>query len=122
MQVITTKGVGFPNGNPQVMGTRSYGGVRMKTTHANHIQTAQKPQDPERVTEGFAAMLNQALGKVETMDVRAQKLTTRAIYDPDSVDVHTLLIASEKARFSLTLTKTLTDGFIRAYRELTSPR
>ncbi|HNE24497.1 MAG TPA: flagellar hook-basal body complex protein FliE, partial [Leptospiraceae bacterium] len=44
------------------------------------------------------------------------------IYDPDSVEVHDVMIAAEKSRFALTLTKTVADGLVRTFRELTQPR
>jgi flagellar hook-basal body complex protein FliE len=44
------------------------------------------------------------------------------IYNPNSVEAHEVMIASEKARISLTFTKTVVDGIIRAYRDLTNLR
>jgi len=122
MQVLTTRGVQFPNGMPQVMGSRSYHGLRLATSSARHIRPAERPLNPERVTQGFAAALSSALANVEALDVRSQRLTAQAVYNPDSVNAHTLIIAGEKARFALNLTKSLADGVIRAYRELTTPR
>lgn len=122
MQIIDTKGVEFPNGMPQVMGSRRYNAMALKTGSARHFTRPGTPDNPERVSEGFGALLNQALSNVEKLDVRSQKLSAKAVYDPDAVDVHDLIIAGEKARFALNLTKTLSDGFIRAYRELTNPR
>ena len=122
MEILSTKGVQFPNGMPQVMGARSYNNMVMQTSDDLHMTRARAPYDPERVTEGFAAALTQALSKVEKLDVRSKKLTSQAVYDPDSVDVHNLIVAGEKARFALNLTKTMADGLIRSYRELTSLR
>ena len=104
---------------PQVMGRRSYEKAGLNVDNSRHITRGKPPLNPERVTEGFAAALNSALGKVEALDVRSQKLTTQAIYDPNSVEAHQVIVAAEKARFALNLTKTLADGFIRGYRELT---
>jgi hypothetical protein len=53
---------------------------------------------------------------------QSEDLTKKAVYDPDNVDVHEIMIASQKARFALNLTKTIIDGSIRAYKELTSGR
>lgn len=122
MQIIDTKGVEFPNGMPQVMGSRKYNTMTMRTGNQRHFTRPGSPDNSERVSEGFADLLNQALARVEKLDVHSQKLSSKAVYDPDAVDVHDLVIAGEKARFALNLTKTLSDGFIRAYRELTNPR
>jgi flagellar hook-basal body complex protein FliE len=67
-------------------------------------------------------MLSRALEDVESVDSRSRDLTTKAIYDPDSVEVHDVMIAAEKSRFALTLTKTVADGLVRTFRELTQPR
>jgi len=122
MEILSTKGVQFPNGQPQVMGARSYHGLSLQTGETLHMTRAKPPMDPDRVTEGFGAMLNNALSRVEQLDVRSKKLTSQAVYDPDSVDLHTLIIAGEKSRFALNLTKTVADGLIRSYKELTTPR
>ena len=41
---------------------------------------------------------------------------------PDSVKPQEVMIAAEKARVSLLFAKNLSEGFIRAYRELTTLR
>ena len=124
MQIHSSKSVSFPNGSPALTGAKSpvKDGPGMRTDNELHMTRAGRAMDPDRVTEGFAGALNAALGRVETLDTRAQKLTAQAVYDPDSVDAHTVVLAAEKARFALNLTKTLADGAIRAYRELTSGR
>ncbi len=122
MEILTSRGVSFPNGQPKIVGTRGLGGPSMLTGHEMHMRRAGELPDPERVTEGFAGALNAALARVEKLDTRSQQLTSQAVYDPDSVDAHTLILASEKARFALNLTKTVADGAIRAYRELTTGR
>lgn len=122
MEILSSRGIGFSNGQPSIMGAKGLGGIKMQTDGNDHITRAGKLPDPERITDGFAGALNAALGKVEAADVRAQQLTTQSVYDPDSVDAHTVILAAEKARFALNLTKTVADGAIRAYKELTSGR
>lgn len=124
MEIFSTKSVSFPNGQPVLSGAKSRvtGGPGLRTENSLHMTRAGRPSNPEGVSEGFAGALNEALGRVETLDTRAQKLTAQSVYDPDSVDAHTVILAAEKARFALNLTKTLADGAIRAYRELTSGR
>lgn len=122
MQIVTTNGVQFPNGMPQIMGSRTYSGMRLNTFDDRHFTRPAPTGDPENIAGSFAGALTQALSRVEKIDNKAQQLTMQAIYKPDSVDVHNLIIAAEKARFALNLTKTIADGVIRSYRELTSPR
>jgi len=96
----------------------------MVTTDARHIVPggAAGAQKSENIAGSFAEALNNAVSGVEKLDANANRLTMQAIMDPDSVEVHQLMIAAEKARFALTLTKNLADGAIRAYKELTNPR
>ena len=122
MDIFSTKGVSFPNAYPKVIGSESRVDLPMRTSDPRHMQPGVAPANPERVTEGFAAALGQALGRVESLDVRSQNLTARAVYEPDSVEAHEVVLAAEKARFALNLTKTVTDGLIRGYQSLTNPR
>ncbi len=128
MKIFSYPGVQFPNGFPKVEGAERYSPLRLKTLNEKHMQITQKPPlteivpETERIATSFMDQLNNLLGNVESLENQSNELTKKAIYDPDSVDVHEIMIASQKARFALNLTKTISDGLIRAYRELTTPR
>ncbi|MDX1960717.1 MAG: flagellar hook-basal body complex protein FliE [Leptospiraceae bacterium] len=95
--------------------------VDMKVTDTRHynLKSEVKTQD---VGESFAATLKSALEAVNDQQSVADELTQKMIVNPNSVDAHEVMIAAEKARISLTFTKTLVDGVIRAYRELSNLR
>jgi flagellar hook-basal body complex protein FliE len=122
MNIYTTTGVGFSSGMPKPLGSTTANPLRLKTLHERHMQISSEPEDPETVATTFAEALNQALGNVETLSQKSEDLTRKAIYDPDSVEAHEVIIASQKARFALNLTKTIADGAVRTFRELTNPR
>ncbi len=122
MKIFSYPGVQFPSGFPKVEGSDREKPIRLKVLNEKHMQISEKPQEPEYFLSSFANSLNQMLGNVESLANQSKELTKKAIYDPDSVDIHEIMIASQKARFALNLTKTLTDGLVRAYRELTTPR
>lgn len=122
MDIFSTKGVSFPNAYPKITGAQARVDLPMQTSDARHMQPSAAQDNPERVSEGFAAVLGQTLGRVEAMDVNSQKLSAKAVYAPDSVEAHEVVLAAEKARFALNLTKTVTDGLIRGYQSLTNPR
>lgn len=128
MKIFSYSGVQFPSGQPKVFGAETISPLKLKTSHEKHIQISQKPPlneivpEKERFLTNFADSLNQLLGSVESLSNESDELTKKAIYDPDSIDVHEVMIAAQKARFALNLTKTITDGVIRAYKELTMPR
>lgn len=122
MQVYSTHGIEFPGGSPKIKGIKSAPHLDMNLTNPLHMSRTQTPSDAQRVTEGFASALTQALGRVEQMDINSQKLNMKAVYEPDSVEAHEIVLAAEKARFALNLTKTVTDGLVRTFRDLTNPR
>ncbi|MCS7205914.1 MAG: flagellar hook-basal body complex protein FliE [Leptospiraceae bacterium] len=128
MKIFGYSGVQFDSGFPKVEGAKTYSPFKLRTIYEKHMQITQKPPltelvpEKERVLTDFAFALNEYLGRVEKLALDSEDLTKKSIYDPDNVDVHEIMIASQKARFALNLTKTLADGVIRAYRELTTPR
>ncbi len=128
MEIYSTRGVGFPNGQPRLWhgegreSIASRANINMRSTDPRHMSPATRPADADRVTEGFAAALGEALRRVEQQGQQSEQLTRRAIYEPDSVDVHEVMIAAQKSSFALNLTKSLADGFVRTFRELTNPR
>ncbi len=122
MNIVSTTGVRFNSGMPEVGGSTTANPLRMKTLNDRHMQIASEPKDPEHVTTTFAQALGEALGNVEALSKRSEDLTVKAVYDPDSVEAHEVILASQKARFALNLTKTIADGAVRTFRELTSQR
>jgi flagellar hook-basal body complex protein FliE len=122
MDVVNFKGVQFQSGQPMVRGAMTGTRLNMVVTDERHILPGNSVDKTEHVAGGFAGALNEALSRVERLDVDSQKLTVQSVVDPDSVDAHTVIVAAEKARFALNLTKALSDGFIRTFREVTNPR
>ncbi len=82
------------------------------------------PEAPvhESAAVNFADALNRALQKVNDQQVEAERLNIQMVADPGSVEAHTVMIAAEKARISLTFAKTISDLAIRTYRELSNLR
>ena len=106
--------------------------ISLKKTHPLHMHTQQNlisnPITTSPATAGnssqsdFLHLVVNALEKVEQADVKANKMTIQAAIDPQSIELHQVLLASEKARFALSLTKNLADSFIRSYRDLSNVR
>lgn len=122
MKVFTSTGVQFPSAFPKPEGSRTTNPLRLQTLSDRHMQLSGAPPEADHAVTSFADALNQALGNVETLNERSESLTEKAIYDPDSVEAHDVIIATQKARFAMNLTKTLADGAVRSFRELTNPR
>ncbi len=126
MNIQSERGIQFSGGMPQFRPSNRVplGDAKLRTSDPRHMQIG--PQGPETQRSspagGFAEMLSRAISDVENVDAKSRDLTTRSIYDPDSVEVHDVMIAAEKSRFALNLTKSVADGLVRTFRELTTPR
>ena len=49
-------------------------------------------------------------------------LTQKMIHEPESVDIHNVMIAAQKAKIALNFTKAVRDEAIRAYRDFMNLR
>ncbi len=96
--------------------------VSIKTTDNRHYGEKAEVSSPDNFPETFASALKSAVEKVNDLQTNADDLTQKMVFNPNSVDAHEVMIAAEKARMAITFTKTLADGVIRAYRELTTLR
>lgn len=96
--------------------------VKMKTSHPLHYTgTKEEPMD-DNVSGSFADALMKALGKVNNLLAESDELAEKMIHAPESVDIHTVMIAAQKAEISLNFTKAVRDEAIRAYRDLMNLR
>lgn len=96
--------------------------VSVQTTDDRHYVTPTPKESPDNLAESFADVFKKTVEKVNDLDINSNELTQKMIYDPNSVDAHEVMIAAEKARIAISLTKTIADGVIRAYRELSTLR
>lgn len=96
--------------------------VPVQTSNSKHYVNQIEPTPSDNAVESFAGVLEKAIEGVNNEQVHAEKLTEKLVYNPESVNAHEVMIASAKARLSLTFTKTITDGIVRAYKELSNLR
>lgn len=96
--------------------------VDVNKTNSKHYQDIKMSEPNDNIAGSFGDVFYKALEKVNEQQNVADDLTQKMALDPDSVDVHEVMIAAEKARLSLTFTKTIADGVVRAYKELSSLR
>ena len=96
--------------------------IGITTTNSLHYGNSEPVTNNEDISESFAEVFKKSLEKVNDSQVIADDLTQKMIYNPNSVEAHEVMIAAEKARISLTFTKTVVDGIIRAYRDITNLR
>jgi flagellar hook-basal body complex protein FliE len=97
--------------------------VKLNTTDPLHFSAAPKfEREMDDVSGSFADMLNSALSKTNDLQVDAETLMQKMIYKPESVDIHQVMVATQKAEIALGLTKAVRDGAVNAYRELINLR
>ena len=96
--------------------------VQMKTSHPLHYTGIKEKLLDENVTGSFAGALMKAVGKVNNLLVDANDLTQKMIHEPESVDIHNVMIAAQKAEIALSFTKSVRDEAIRSYRDLMNLR
>lgn len=97
--------------------------VAMKVTNPLHYGNIHR-QEPaaDDVTGSFAQMLNGMVNRVNDLQVDAEEMAETMIHAPESVDIHSVMIAQQKAEVSLTFAKAIRDEAIRAYREIINLR
>lgn len=96
--------------------------VTLKTSNPLHYADTPAKRPDENVAASFSDVLTKAIGKVNDLQVESEELTRKMIYEPEKVDIHTVMIAAQKAEISLSFVKAVRDEAIRAYRELVNLR
>lgn len=96
--------------------------IPLKVSNERHHNGLSTPAVPESTAQNFATVFEQALNKVNDQQVHSEQLAQQMVSEPGSVQAHTVMIAAEKARISLTFTKSLADLAVRTYRELSNLR
>lgn len=97
--------------------------VRMASTSSLHYSDSPKKADEkDDVTSSFSDMLKSSIDKVNDLQKDSEKLNQKMIYEPESVDIHQVMIAGQKAEVSMLFVKSVRDEAIKAYRELMNLR
>ncbi len=76
----------------------------------------------EEPAKSFGDLFAKAFEQVNQTMLRSQALSEAMITNPDSVDVHDLSIAMAEANLAISMTKSIVDRAVRAYREITTER
>ena len=70
----------------------------------------------------FGSLLLESLNSVNDQQQTADQLSVQSVVDPESVNPHDVTIAAAKANLSLSITKSVVDRVIQAYREIQNVR
>jgi flagellar hook-basal body complex protein FliE len=96
--------------------------VRLNTTNPLHYTDRRPEPVSDDAAGGFAAALNSAIGTVNNLQVESEDLSRRMITEPESVNIHTVMIAAQKAEVALSFTRAVRDEVVRTVRELMNLR
>ncbi len=97
--------------------------VPLERTNSRHM--AGKLTQPQQENGGsldFGQMVFDRLQETNSLSQQSAQLTQQYITDPDSVDAHDVTIAMSKANMAVSLTKSVVDASLKAYREISNLR
>lgn len=97
--------------------------VPLELTNPRHM-TGKLTQAQQQGSENldFGKMVFDKLQEANSLTQESTQLSQQFITDPDSVDAHDVTIAMSKANFAVSLTKSVVDGALKAYREISNLR
>lgn len=96
--------------------------VNMKVTNPRHYGPSYTEPKGSDFSDVFKRNVENGLKETNDQLVNADSLVTKMITKPDSVDIHDVMIAQQKAQISLDLTRTVLSKAIQAYKEITNLR
>ncbi len=93
--------------------------LELKTTDKLHFndkgEVAKKSGDP---VQSFSKVLFNSIDQTDQMQQDYDDLEQKMILNPEEVDIHAVMIASEKARLSISFLKSITEKALRAYNDI----
>lgn len=98
--------------------------VPLNATHRAHFGRAKAVDEKkdEDFATSFANAMKDALYRVNDLQIASDELTKTLAVRPDTVDIHDVTIAAEKARMALLFTKSIVERVTQAYKELINMR
>ena len=94
----------------------------LRTNPGHMISKVHPDQAADIKGSSFNDLVMSALDGVNTLAQDSTQLTEQYITNPDSVDVHDVTIAMGKANLAISLTKSVVDSALKAYREIINIR
>lgn len=76
----------------------------------------------EKNGQNFHDFLMKALNDMNSKQLANSKFQEQVITDPDSVDIHDVMISMAQAKMSLDLTKNVIDSLVQGWREISTTR
>ena len=97
--------------------------ISLAVTHPGHMKGIVNPGKEDGQPDGeFDGLITKAINSANDTVQKSETLTQQYIVDPDSVDVHDVTIAMSEANLAVSLTKSVVDNALKAYREIINIR
>ena len=96
--------------------------LNMKVSNPLHYGRSERKVGKERFTDVLSYQINQKIEKVNNLQIASDKLTEKMTLQPDSVNVHEVMIAAQKAQLSLDLTKNVLNRAVQAFQTISNLR
>lgn len=96
--------------------------VGMTVSAANHIANLQETTDSKKTSpfeaqQSFATVLKDSINSLNTAQVQSDQLTQK-MANGENVDLHTVMIASQKASITMSATLEIRNKVVEAYQEM----
>ena len=96
--------------------------VQMRSVDHRHLSAQPDAGRSSATEETFGSLFFQAVRSVNATQHRAMELERQGVIEPDSVDIHDVMIAITEANLVLSTAKAVADRAISAYREIINIR
>jgi len=97
--------------------------VNLKTTDPRHFGGIKKTKNYDTdFISNFGNSIKNAMKDVNNLQVKSDTMNKKMIIDPSSVNVHDVMIASEKANLALNFTKAVVTKAVEAYKAIIGMR
>lgn len=94
--------------------------IQLKTSSELHFNGSgyMNKNDKTKDPDAFAKVLLNSIDEVNSLQQQSDDMEEKMVLYPDQVNVDEVMIASEKARLSMSFFKSITEKAIRAYNEI----
>lgn len=82
------------------------------------LEPGKKTNQSQEQVQGFGDALKEALNKVNTAQLQAEQMTHKFVGGSNDVELHQVILATEKATLALQLTMQIRNKVIDAYQEI----
>lgn len=93
--------------------------VQLITSDSRHFNDkGEMGSKKEQPAVNFSKVLFDSVNEADSLQQQSDNLEQQMILDPESVNIDQVMIASEKARLSVSFLKSISEKAVRAYNDI----